>query len=176
MSFGILKDPSFNLVNFAIAPFADKIKAAAAIIDTTNPDLSRFFARGGRLIIKVQASDYSSNPRSVMLYYDAVVARFGQREVDRHVRLFVLPNADHGGAGQSLTTGEPIPQFVDTVRMATDWVENSITPPDAPMLTNKLRVPPYTTLASKPMCRYPAYPRYVGGDPKSADSYRCLQD
>lgn len=176
VSFGIIKDPSFNLVNFAIAPFADKIKAASAIIDTTNPDLSRFFLRGGRLIIKVQSSDYSSNPRSTMRYYDAVVAKLGQRRVDRHVRLYVMPNGNHGGSGSSLTTGEPIPQYVDTVGMITDWVEKGITPADAPALTNKLRLPPYTTLASKPMCRYPAYPRYVGGDAKSADAYRCATD
>lgn len=35
-------------------PFQDRIQAASAIIDSTNPDLGRFFARGGRLIIKAQ--------------------------------------------------------------------------------------------------------------------------
>jgi feruloyl esterase len=176
VSYGILKDPSFNLVNFTIAPFAEKLKAASAIMDTTNPDLGPFFARGGRLIIKVQSSDYQSNPRSTMSYYDAVVAKFGQRQVDEHVRLYVLPNGNHGGSGQSLTTGEPIPQYVDTVAMATNWVEKGIAPPDAPVLTNQLALPPYTTLATKPICRYPAYPRYVGGDAKSATSYRCAVD
>ena len=55
--------------------------------------------------------------------------------------------------------------------MSTDWVEKAITPPDAPVLSAKLRLPPYTTLATKPMCRYPAYPHYVGGDPRAR---RCL--
>lgn len=176
VSYGIIKDPTFNLVNFSIAAFADRLKAASAIIDTTNPDLSRFFARGGRLIVKVQSSDYSSNPRSTMSYYDAVVARFGQAQVDKHVRLYVLPNGNHGGSGQSLTTGEPIPQHIDTVGMATDWVEKGISPPDAPVLKNQHSLPPYTTVATKPMCRYPAYPRYFGGDTKIADSYRCATD
>ena len=96
--------------------------------------------------------------------------------MDSHVRLYVLPNGNHGGSGSSLTTGEPIPQYIDTVGMITDWVEKSITPPDAPVLRDQLRLPPYTTLATKPMCRYPAYPRYIDGDPKSAESYRCVAD
>ncbi|MBT2596897.1 tannase/feruloyl esterase family alpha/beta hydrolase [Arthrobacter sp. ISL-72] len=73
-------------------------------------------------------------------------------------------------------TGEPIPQYVDLFRMSTNWVEKDITPPDAPVLSSKLRLPPYTTLATKPVCRYPDYPRYVGGDIRSADAYRCVAD
>jgi pimeloyl-ACP methyl ester carboxylesterase len=174
VSYGILKDPSFNLVHFDIARFAQEIQDASRLIDSTNPDLSAFFAHGGRLIIKTQSSDYSSNPHTVMRFYDAVVARFGQGKVDQHVRLYVLPNGDHGGSGQSATTGEPLPQFVDLVRMSFDWVENGVTPPDAPVLSAKPRLPPYATLATKPMCRYPLYPHYVGGDPKAAQSFRCL--
>jgi feruloyl esterase len=176
LSYGILQDPAFNLVNFGTARFATQIRAASAVIDSTNPDLSAFFARGGRLIIKTQSSDYSSNPHTVMRYYDELVGRFGQRKVDRHVRLYVLPNGNHGGEGQSTVTGEPIPQYVDLFRMSTKWVEKDITPPDAPVLSTQLALPPYTTLATKPMCRYPAYPRYVGGDTKSADAYRCVAD
>ena len=111
-----------------------------------------------------------------MRYYDALVARFGQRRVDRHVRLYVLANGDHGGGGQSTTTGEPIPRFVDLTRMSTDWVEEGITPPDAPVLRLQTSLPPYTVSATKPMCRYPNYPRYVGGDPKVANSYRCVAE
>jgi pimeloyl-ACP methyl ester carboxylesterase len=176
VSWGILKDPQFNLVNFAIDPFMAQIQAASALIDSTNPDLSEFFAHGGRLIVKTQSSDYSSNPQTVMRYHDLLVGRFGPRLVDRHVRLYVMPFGDHGGAGQSATTGEALPQFVDLVRMSMDWVERGITPPDAPVQTARLRVPPYTVTASKPMCRYPLYPRYIGGEPKQAGSYQCTAD
>jgi feruloyl esterase len=37
----------------------------------------------------------------------------------------------------------------------------------------QLRLPPYTVTATKPMCRYPRYPHYMGGDPKEASSYQC---
>lgn len=172
--FGIIKDPSFNLVNFSIAAFRERIQAASAIIDSTNPDLSRFFARGGRLIMKAQSSDYSSNPQIAMRWYDQLVGRFGQAAVDRHVRFYILPNGDHGGGVQSATSTDAVPRYIDLIEMATDWVEKDIVPADAPVLSAKATVPPYTVSATRPMCRYPLYPHYVGGDPKSAASFRCV--
>ena len=172
--YGILKDPSFNLVNFSIAPFKDRIQAASALIDSTNPDLSRFFARGGRMIVKNNASDYSANPQIMMRYYETVAAKFGQAKVDAHVRYYVLPNTNHGGDGVSTLSGEAIPQYVDLIAMSTDWVEKNVTPPDAPVVSAKGRVPPYQVNATRPMCRYPLYPRYNGtGDAKQAASFVC---
>lgn len=174
VQYGILKDPSFNLVNFSIAPFKDKIQAASSIIDSTNPDLSRFFARGGRMIVKNSSSDYNSHPHIMMRYYDTVTARFGQATVDAHLRYYVMPNTGHSGDGVSTTTGETIPYYVDLVRMSTDWVEKNVTPPDAPVASAMGKLPPYTVTATKPMCRYPRYPRYKGtGDPKQAASFVC---
>ena len=126
------------------------------------------------MIVKISGSDYFSNPRIMMRYFDMVSARFGLDTVDKHIRLYVVPNADHGGAGASTTTGEPIPQYVDLIRMATDWTEKNLTPPDAPVLKAMGKLPPYAVASTKPMCRYPLYPRYAGtGDPKVAASYRC---
>ena len=88
--FGILKDPGFNLVDFEPRRFQAQLQAASALIDSTNLDLSRFFARGGRLIIKTSASDYGSHPQIMMMYYDAMVARLGQAAPGAH---------PHPGAG-----------------------------------------------------------------------------
>lgn len=174
VKFIILKDPAYNLLHFSIAPFKDKIQAASSILDSTNTDLSKFFARGGRMIVKISGSDYFSNPRIMMQYFDKVSDRFGKAVVDKHIRLYVVPNADHGGAGASTTTGEAIPQYVDLIQMATDWTEKDLNPPEAPVLTSMGKLPPFTVAASKPMCRYPLYPRYTGtGDPKAAASYAC---
>ena len=173
LSYGIIKDPAFNLVNFSIAAYKDRIIEASAIIDSTNTDLSRFFARGGRLIIKAQGSDYSSNPHTVMRYFDQLVARFGKEAVDQHVRFYMLPNGDHNGGVQSLPAGTAQPQYVDLVRMSTDWVEKGIEPPDAPIVSAMAPLPPFAVNATRPMCRYPAYPRYVAGDAREAGSYRC---
>lgn len=167
VQYGILKDPAFNLLNFSVESAREKIVAASRLLDATNPDLSAFFARGGKLIVKSNAADYSVNPQTMQRYFDTLVARFGRNKVDAHVRYYVLPGAGHNGDGTSATTGEPIPQYVDLVTMVTDWVEAGRLPPDAPVLVSK-------TGATQPLCRHPLYPRYGGsGDPKRAESWRC---
>lgn len=174
LKYGFLKEPKFNVLNFSIANYKEKIQAASRIVDASNPDLSKFFERGGRLIIKSSSSDYSVNPRAISRYYDTVVAKFGQALVDAHLRYYVLANAGHSGTGASATTGEPIPHYVDMIKMMTDWVEQDITPPDAPVVRAMSATPPYAVSATKPMCRYPLYPRYAGGgDPKRVESYVC---
>ncbi len=175
LSFGILKDPTLNLLKFTIAASRERLTAAASVIDTNNTNLEPFFQRGGRLIVKSQSSDYSSNPQAVMAYYDRLVAQFGQSRVDSHVRFYVMPNGSHGGDAVSATTGAAQPQYVNLVRLMTDWVEKAQVPPDAPEMQAMLTLPPYTVRAAKPLCRYPLYPRYAGtGDPLSSRSYNCV--
>jgi hypothetical protein len=33
--------------------------------------------------------------------------------------------------------------------------------------------PPFAQVAARPMCRYPAYPHYQGGDVTNAESFVC---
>ncbi|MGE0312864.1 MAG: tannase/feruloyl esterase family alpha/beta hydrolase [Lautropia sp.] len=176
VQYGIIKDPALNLLDFTIDAYRARIVAASAIIDSTNPDLSRFFARGGRLIIRSSASDYFVNPRTLWRYVETIEARFGKDTVDRHVRLYVLPNGSHAGQSVSGLDGRTIPHHVDLIGMATDWVENGIVPPDAPVLRAMSPLPPFDVTATRPMCRYPLYPRYIGsGDPSRAEHFRCTQ-
>lgn len=173
VQFGILKDPALNLLDFRLEAHRERLQAASALIDSTSPDLSRFFARGGRLIIKSSSSDYAVNPQMLAQWYEQLVARFGAATVDRHIRYYVLPNTGHSGDGASLTTGTPIPSRIDMIGMIRDWVEQGRVPPDAPVLATTDVLPPFTVRATKPMCRYPLYPHYRAGDPAQAASYVC---
>ena len=82
----------------------------------------------------------------------------------------LLVDADQ--LGSYGTTGEgrtvpaaPIPNRYDQVGLLLDWVENGAAP--------GLSVTVAAGERSLPLCSYPAYPRYVGGAPGSASSYRC---
>lgn len=46
-------------------------------------------------------------------------------------------------------------------------------PADALVQVRNAPAAPSATLASRPLFRYPRYPLYVGGDARSAASYRC---
>ncbi|MDP3522903.1 MAG: tannase/feruloyl esterase family alpha/beta hydrolase [Hydrogenophaga sp.] len=177
VQYGILKDPALNLLDFRLAAHRERIQADSELIDSTNPDLSRFLGRGGKLIIKSSSSDYAVNPQMLTAWYEAVVARHGPGALERHLRYYVLPNTGHAGDGASLTTGKPIPSRIDMIKLLTDWVEHDRAPPDAPVGATMDPHPPFTVRATKPMCRFPLYPRYVGhGNPDRAESYACQHE
>jgi Tannase and feruloyl esterase len=176
VQFGIIKDVSLNLLNFTIGAHRERITAASRIIDSTNPNLSAFFDRGGKLIVKSSASDYSVNPRILYRYFETVQAQFGAAKMDQHVRLYVVPNGSHGGDSVSATTSVSVPHYVDLIGMMTDWVERAAIPVDAPVLRSMSRTPPFAVNATKIVCRYPKYPRYKGqGEPTDSRSYECTE-
>jgi feruloyl esterase len=137
-------------------------------------DWTTFIKHGGKLILHTAATDYTSNDRATIRYYEAVVKHHGQQAVDRMSRFYVTPNANHGSTGFSAKTGEMLPHYVNLLGMLEDWVENGVTPPDAPVQRLMDRKAPYTVMSSRPLCRFPKYPRYTGtGDAKQADNYVC---
>ena len=134
-------------------------------MDSTNPDLSAFAARGGKLIISEHMADYAQSPYAGIEYYRSVVAKMGQAAVDGFLRLYVTPGADHMGIGA--------PSSFDVLDVLTDWVEWSRAPGNLVQVAQQ-SAPPFVVSASRPMCRYPAYPRYRGsGDARMAESFEC---
>jgi hypothetical protein len=167
----IVKDPTYS-APLDLIKYKTQIEAASKLFDMTDPDLSRFQARGGKLILKSNAADYVVSPASVWRYYQNVVAKMGQAKADRFVRLYVAPYTSHGGSGVSATTGEAVPDKVDLLSVLDAWVESGQAPPDSLTLTAYSKSG--QAGATWPMCRYPAYPRYQGsGDPKAASSFAC---
>jgi hypothetical protein len=107
-------------------------------------------------------------------WYNQAVKRHGQAAIDKSVRFYVTPNGDHQSIGYSATTGIAQPCYMDLMGTLENWVENGVTPPDALTQTLEEATPPYKVLRSRPLCRYPKYPRYKGkGDPEKMESYTC---
>ena len=111
-------------------------------------------------------ADYAQSPYAGIEYYKAVVARMGQGNADGFLRLYVTPGADHMGIG--------VPSSVDMLGILSDWVERGSAPGDLAQATHDLK-PPFAVLRARPMCRYPAFPRYRGGDTAKAESFECAR-
>jgi hypothetical protein len=171
----IVNDPAANLLDVDLARFAAPLQALSAEMDATDPDLSAFRKRGGKLILKVNSTDYTCNPRWLMSYYDQVVKTMGEAATDSFLRFYVAIGLFHNrNLGKNPLTGAAVPMFVDFISMLDDWVEYGKAPADTQALSDMDLVPPFAVHATFPMCRYPMYPRYKGsGDPKSATSYTC---
>ena len=68
-------------------------------LDGTNPDLSSFSARGGKMIVAIGTDDTLASPGSQMNYYQAHLDKMGRASVDSFARLFVIPQVGHGHRG-----------------------------------------------------------------------------
>jgi feruloyl esterase len=170
-----VRDPAATLLAVNLADHEKAMQAYSALADASDPDLSAFQKRGGKLVMKVNTTDYTANPRWSYAYYDKVVQTMGQRVVDSFLRFYVAVGIFHNrNVGRNPVTNELVPSVVDFIAMVDDWVEKGKAPGDTQILTEMEPVPPFAIRSSLPMCRYPTYPHYRGsGDAKKAESYEC---
>jgi feruloyl esterase len=169
----IARDPNFDLRTYDPRNFAERVQDVSALMDSTNPDLSAFHARGGKLIVRENAGDYAQSPLAGIRYYSSVVARFGQPMVDEFMRLYVSPASNHSGQMRSTTDQLDVPTWVDLLDPLDRWVTSGQAPEDALIQTRSAATPPFDVQAERPLCRYPDYPQYLGGDRFQATSYQC---
>ena len=140
-------------------------------LDSTNPDLSAFYRRGGKLIVTIGTNDTLASPGAQMDYFQSVIDKMGREQVDAFARFFVIPQTGHGLSGESYSINgagkavpvTPIPSQFDRRGLIEKWVEQNDAPAKTLVVTSNGR--------SLPLCSFPNYPKYVGGPPESADSY-----
>lgn len=143
-------------------------------LDATQPNLNGFRATGGKLMSFIGTYDSLASPGSQLDYYQSVLDRMGPDLVRRFARFYVIPATGHGLSGSNYQVnglGETIPVRpipnggIPRLDLLIDWVENGAAPPDDLVLSAGGR--------SMPLCEYPSYAHYDGGDMDSAASYRC---
>ncbi|MDT2022593.1 tannase/feruloyl esterase family alpha/beta hydrolase [Methylocella sp. CPCC 101449] len=169
----IARDANFDIRTYNPSKFQQRIQDVSALMDSSNPDLSAFLKRGGKLIIKENTGDWAQSPLAGIQYYQNVVARMGQSDVDTFLRLYVSSASSHAGGAASLTTGTEVPTHHDLLTTLDAWASTDTPPPDALIQVRNDKTTPFAKRAARPMCRYPSYPHYAGGDPLQATSYRC---
>jgi feruloyl esterase len=171
----IARDGNYDVRNYRPENFQARVEQVSAILDSSNPDLSAFFARGGKLILRENTGDLAQSPQAGIAYFQAVAARLGADAVERSARLYISPASTHSGHAASVTDGAPVATMVDLLDPLDGWVSNGDAPPDALVQVLKAPLPPFALRASRPMCRYPGYPHYTGGDATAATSYACRE-
>jgi pimeloyl-ACP methyl ester carboxylesterase len=142
-------------------------------MDATNPDLSAFAARGGKMVVAIGTDDTLASPGAQLGYYQALIDKMGRKEVDSFARLFVIPQVGHGLRGNNYATdgdgktipSAPIPSTWDRVSVLIDWVEKKAEPAKSLTVAAGMK--------SLPLCSYPTYPRYMSGPTEMASSYSC---
>ena len=167
----------------------DGLKAAdaktAKILNATNPDLSAFKARGGKLILYHGWNDAAISALNTINYYNSVVSRMGQAETDAFSRLYMVPGLQHcgggpgansfgqSGRGHGLGTGAPDPQ--QNIELAlVEWVEKGIAPSEIVATKFVDDDPTKGVKFTRPLCPYPQVAKFKGtGDPNDAANFVC---
>jgi feruloyl esterase len=142
--------------------WAPRMSQISSLIGSPRPDLSKFSRHGGKLIL-VHGNDDSLIPVGWSeAYYQDVVKTMGAGAVDRFVRFYTVPGYGHGLGVFTVDW--------DSLTALDRWVETGAAP-NAPVAMD---VGPAHRGRTRPLCRYPAWPKYSGaGDINSAASYTC---
>jgi hypothetical protein len=168
----LMQDLSANPLDYVEGgPLNSRRQQISEWLDSTDPDLSAFYRRGGKMIVTIGTDDTLASPGAQLDYFQSVLDRMGREQVDAFARFYVLPQTGHGLSGRSCgTNGDgqavpvfPIPNQFDRTALITAWVERNETPAKTLVVAAGER--------SLPLCSYPNYPRYKGGPPESAESY-----
>jgi feruloyl esterase len=131
--------------------------------DATNPDLSKFSRRGGKLIVTYGWADSILEPLMGVNYYEQATAKNGPG-TSEFFRLFMVPGMAHCGGGIG-------PDRNDGVTAVIDWVEKK----KAPDSIVASRVVNNQVVRTRPLCPYPQVARYSGqGSIDEAANFRCV--
>jgi len=140
-----------------------------ALFNATDPNLTAFKSRGGKLIQYHGFSDPDITPLNSINYYESVAQTMGHggnhglRDTREFYRLFMVPGMQHCQGGPGATTFsmvEPLEQ----------WVEHGIAPEQvvASHMTNG------TAAFTRPLCAYPYEARWKGtGSTDKAENFTC---
>jgi len=152
----------------------------AGALNATDPDLSAFRKRGGKLILFHGWSDAAIPPVNTINYYQSVVAKAGAQEARNFVRLYMVPGMQHcgGGAGPNsfgrsgATPGDRM-HDIDTALEA--WVEQNLAPDQ--IIASKYKGTPGQggeVVRTRPLCPYPQVANYKGtGSTDDATNFIC---
>ena len=159
------RDPKLDVTTYKPEDYKDRILAVSMLMDSTDPDLSRFRAHGGRLIMLEHMSDYAQSPYAGIRYFESVQRKLGKTETAEFTRLYTAPGVDHVGSGA--------PANVDMLSVLVDWVEKGHAPGDLEVLEQKIEPPAFATVRALPLCQWPAWPHYKSGPTYASSSFVC---
>jgi Tannase and feruloyl esterase len=151
----------------------------AKVLNATDPDLSRFRNRGGKLIIYHGWDDPAISALNTIDYFHHVQTKMGAQNLESFLRLYLVPGMQHCGGGPGATSfgeGARAPQDPQhNMQLALeDWVEKG-TAPSTIIATRYAADPASQPNITRPLCPYPQGAKYKGsGDTDKAENFTCV--
>ena len=139
------------------------VEADKGLLYGGDPDVVRFFKRGGKLLMYHGWTDQQVTPQTSTIYYDKVLKTVGSDAASKGIALFMVPGMNHcqGGAGTDT---------FDKMAAIESWVATGSAPKRivASHLTNGI------VDKTRPLCPFPQGAKYKGsGDTNDAANFSC---
>lgn len=139
----VFGDSTWTYANYDLARARTDLAKTATLINADDPNLDRFTARGGRLLLWHGWADPALNALATINYFNQATAR--RASLKDQVRLFLMPGVLHCAGG-------PGPDQVEWGKAIADWVEQGKTPE---RLVAAKMGPGRTRTRTRPLCAYP---------------------
>lgn len=165
--YGVTRDPGFH--SLSLDPgrpgrWRERIVELSRLQELDPRGLAAFARRGGRILMAHGVHDGLVSNRGTQQLMSRLREHLGTRRTRNLVRYYEVPG--YGHAVSTVFNAE-----WDSLPALTRWVERGRVP-DAQVVADRVGVP---TGRSRPLCEYPTWPRYDGGDVNEAGSFRCVR-
>ncbi|MBS1826074.1 MAG: tannase/feruloyl esterase family alpha/beta hydrolase [Acidobacteria bacterium] len=144
------KNPNYKLTAFNFDKDPPRLEWIHSVLDATDPDLSAFRARGGKLLMHFGWADPALNAQMGVDYYESVLHKMGP-ETPSFFRFFLVPGMFHCGGGVGTAN-------FDLLQHVIEWVEQAKAPDSIPAA----RIVEGKTIRTRPLCPYPQIAKYKG--------------
>lgn len=177
----LMQDLSANPLDYREGQWEERRQQLSQWLDSTDPDLSAFYDRGGKIIFTIGAIDNIASSGAQMDYYQSLIDEMGQDKIDQFARLYVIPNGNHILFGRSYSEngkGEPIEvksipaaDHLQKIDMLIDWTENNDAPAKTLVIDEEGNIGTDPNVKGYLLCSYPNYQKYTGGPVDTVASY-----
>jgi pimeloyl-ACP methyl ester carboxylesterase len=166
LRFFLTKDEHFNTLTFDTKTGGPQGRWVAGILhqseedDGSLADLTPFERHGGKLLLIHGTADSTIPTDASVFLYQRLIEAMGLTRVQSFARLYLIPGFGHGRG--TFDAG------FDTVGVLDAWADRGVAPNQLVVSDNNKN-----SNRERPMCPWPAWPKYQGSDSNLATSFRC---
>jgi feruloyl esterase len=159
------RDANWDAMSFDLETDLALTLANGGFIEASNPNLSAFKARGGKLLLWHGWADPGPAPENTINYYTQAAGATGGGSPEDWMRLFLMPGVAHCGGGVG-------PDQADFLGAMERWREQGVAPAQITASRNPGREG--RSPMTRPLCPFPQVARYMGtGSTNEASSFIC---